>query len=100
MTPDELDRRVKDIAEEAYRIMDTPGTHPTMAEIAARLALTGWEKPDPLLQIAREVCAEPYPPETHFHQHIMAGSYDDLDSIKSVIRGIRRGYELGKEAAR
>ena len=97
MTPDELDRRVKDIAEEAERISHIPGPHPPTIETAICLALEGWEKPDPLLQAWRDFSAIKYPWNADEYR---SGAMDCQAGSSAYMDALRRGYELGKEAAR
>ncbi len=103
MTPDELDRRVKDIAEETDRIFAKQTTYfPRITETAARLALEGWEKPDPLLLEAREMCAKVcegghYPNDAKYYR---GGNADNTLTLIRTLAALKRGYALGKEAAR
>ncbi len=99
MNQEELDRRVKDIAEEVDRRWKAIECSEPRPAMAARLALEGWEKPDPLLLEAREMCAGLCSCKSNVEGY-RAGLFDGEFAMITAIHGLRRGYELGKEAAR
>ncbi len=99
MTNEELDKaRADEAYNRWYRLnaVGETGRQVTSALIAARLAREGWTPEDPLLQEARELCAQWYDkrPGPYTAAGYRKGDNDHRDLMVIALSALRRGMEL------